>query len=284
MALPFTGSLNRTISASAENLNASIDSLSLPFETELRRYVVADDTNVDSLITNMKSLMDDLKALTVSMASHLLSPSSYNDALSYSILTSLESAITTNLVSMGDGLPAATMSAQWNRARERAIAAGNRGVKKVVTEIAKRLPYAGMIADAYEEANYAYIGAVNDVNRDITIEQARLTYQNQRDKIREAAQMVGQKMQDFHTQRARALQAYITYDQQEIQNHWNYYEFLLRRALGFVGTGIEFALKAASGPDQITFENWLKMSKIMGDAQLQISALIGDLMPGSSLS
>jgi hypothetical protein len=140
MALAYSGNLNRIISGSSEALTTTIDGLQLPFETELKKYVKADDENVNSLITNMKNLLNDLKNLTISMVTLLLDPAAYDSAFTNDILTSLETIVNNNLTAAGTGLPTATEAAIWNRARDRATATGNRGLKRVVTEIAKRLP------------------------------------------------------------------------------------------------------------------------------------------------
>jgi hypothetical protein len=141
-----------------------------------------------------------------------------------------------------------------------------------------------MVADITRDADRTLAAGLNEINRDVVIEQARLTYQQERARISEAQNEVRLKMQDHHTNTARKLQAYTSYDELHIRAQYGYYDALIRRALQYIPVGIEFALKAASGPDQITFENWLRMAKILGDAQLQISGLIGDMFPGGSLT
>ena len=117
-----------------------------------------------------------------------------------------------------------------------------------------------------------------------SIDFANLVYQNRRDAINSALQMEGLLMKHYGDSEDRQFKADTVYEEMLIKNHWAYYETLIRQYLQYVQGAVEFIKSAAYNPDQLTFNNWLEMSKIMADGQLRIAAMVSNLMPsGQSL-
>ena len=281
---PMGGTFSRSISASSESMNTSIDQMELPFENDLKRFVIADEENIGPLITDIFNMLDDLRDLNVAMLTLLLDPTAYDSSYASSIITKLNTDILANQNNTGTGLPATTETNMWNRGRSRILQAASRTAQRISEDISKRLPYGGMMADKLTEADQDIIRATEDLNWQIAVEQEKTTYQFQRDKIKESMANEQLNMGDWHTNLARKLQAYTSYDEINLRNHWNNFEVQVKQIMGFTQAGIDFALKAAGGSDQISFGNYLEMSKLMAEGQLRIGALISDLMPGGSLS
>lgn len=279
-----SGSLTRTITGSSESLNTTIDSIQLPFENELKKYVVANEENIGALISDMSSMLTDLKDLNIAMMTMLLTPSDYDDAYTSSILTQLNTSVLANLNNAATGLPTATETAMFNRRRARRLFEGSRTSRRITEDISKRLPYAGMMADKLTEADQDVINAMDNVEDWITEQQGLMTYKFQRDKIAESIRNEQLNMGDLHVRKARKLQAYTAHDEINIRNHWNNFDTQIKQILGHVSIGIDFALKAAGGADQITFTNWKAMAAMMAEGQLRIAALVSTLMPGGSLT
>lgn len=279
-----SGALTRTITGSSESLNTTIDSIQLPFENELKKYVVANEENIGALISDMSSMLTDLKDLNIAMMTMLLDPTDYDDAYTSSILTQLNTSVLANLNNASTGLPTATEQAMFDRRRNRKLFESSRTSRRTTVDISKRLPYAGMMADKLTEADQDTINAMDDVENWITEQQGLMTYKFQREKIAESIRNEQLNMGDLHTRKARELQAYSTYDEINVRNHWNNFEVQIKQILGHVQVGIDFALKAAGGADQITFTNWRTMSAMMAEGQLRIAALVSTLMPGGSLT
>jgi hypothetical protein len=213
----------------------------------------------------------------------LLDPDAYDNAYTSALLTSLTAIVSANLAAGGTGLPTETENAIWNRLRERTIATGNRGVQKVRIELNKRLPYTGMIADIYRDADRDFQSAVNEGSRDISYKQAEMTYQNQRQIIEEAMKKEGLSQADYHVQRERDLKAFSTYDELNIRNSWTYYETLIKAIVGHMDTGIQYLSKIAYGEDQQRFDNYLGIAKALMSGQLQLSGQFAQLTSGVSL-
>lgn len=112
-----------------------------------------------------------------------------------------------------------------------------------------------------------------------SIDVANMVYQNRRDAINSAINIEQMFRQHFSANEDRKLRAYTAYDEMAIKNHWAYFETLMRKYLDYLNTAIEFLKSAVYSPNQLTFNNWLEMSKVMADGQLRIAAMVGDLMP-----
>src|SRR5574340_722009 len=276
---PITGQFTRSVTGSAEELTSQIDSMELPFQDMLTKWANVDDDDLTTLVTNMKNMLNEIKNLTASMVTLLLNPSGYNDAYTSSLLTSLTSQLSTNLLSGGTGLPVQWEIDWQTRANNRILYIASRESRRILSEVSKRVPYAGQIADHIIEAERNIIQQMGDTSREIDIKQAELTYQNTRQIIAEALQHEQMGQQDFQVRRARALQAYSKYDELNIQNTWNYYEFIIKKALAYIQGGIDFTYKMGIGADQLSFENWFKMASLMAEGQLRISGMITQLSP-----
>ncbi len=281
---PVSGAFSRTVSSSSESINTTIDSMKLPFENELKMYVKADETKIGGLITDMRGMLDNLKDLNISAATTLLDPSIYNVAYTSTLLTNLTSEVQTNLADSGTGLPTATETAMYNRRRARRRFEASRTSRRITEEIMKRLPYAGMMADKLTEADQDNINAMDQLEDWITEQQGLMTYKFQRDKISEAQSLENLLITEKHQRLAKHLQAMISDDANIVLQKWRQYEVEIKQYLGHIQVGIDFALKAAGGADQVTFENWRKMSAMMAEGEFRIAGLIGNLMPGGSLT
>jgi hypothetical protein len=485
----------RTVQSGSESIESIIDEMEMPLEQELRKYVVADETNVGALITDIRTILNNFKNINYATATLALNPSDHNVAYTSSLLTKLvskvdenldadnidvstptltnnlikkvdgelnggdinvttpsltsnlisktntnlndsgvtipDSSIANNVVSKAEnnlansagvsipssslvddlvsktrtnlnddtttGIPTSVETDMYNRLRARIMFEASRTGRRITEDISKKLPFAGLLADKLTEADQDVINAMNDVSWKITEKQADMTYDYNRKKIKEAleagtlewdmtqkqvdmdfaldrAEMkealeaaklkqdiinkqvdmdfafdrakikeaiesgnlewkisekdidinyaldrarvkegleVGNlewkisekdidinyaysrdrikealaverlRLDDHTSYKGRWLQAFITGDENSIKNAWNEYEFEIRRALGYVPIAIDFALKAASGTDQITFENWLKMAKVMAEMQIQITGLVSNLIPST---
>lgn len=271
----------RDVGTSSETINADISSMELPFENKLKQYVVANDENVSSLISDMKSLLANLKDLNISAATMLLDPSVYNVAYTSTLLTNLTTEVTSNLADTGTGITTATETAMIDRARARVNFDGSREARRILQMNAKMMPYAGRNSVLLKESDRTHIMALNDMNWRITEKQSDMTYAFNRAKVQESLSLENLKITEKHQRLAQHLQAMIADDENSIRQKWNEYDVKIRRALGHVQFGIDFALKAASGADQITFENYLEMSKIMADGQLEIAASVANLLPSA---
>lgn len=113
----------------------------------------------------------------------------------------------------------------------------------------------------------------------VYLDEARLTFENRRAAIDGAINLDGLTSKHEGEFKDRKLRAYTAYDDLQLRNTFQYYEYLMKVSLSFVESAIDFALKMASGPDQITFQNYLAMAKILADGQLRIGALVGDMTP-----
>ncbi len=281
---PFQGSLQRTITASSENITSQVDNIELPFESELREYVVVPETEFNTWMTNVKNLLTSLKELNVTYATLLLDPTLYNDAYASTGLSTLESIVLTNLSAGGTGLPSAWETNEIQLARNRILYEATRETRRIITETSKRVPYAGIVADLLQEADRHVSLMIADKDKEIVNKQYELTYQNARDVIKDAQELEKIKMEYFERRRERSLKAYIAYDGNEVLDHWKYFEYLMGRALDFARTVSTLLALIAQGPDQLTFKNWMDMSKTMADGQLRIAGMITNLLPGGSLS
>lgn len=281
---PLSGSLARTISASQENITTEISNIELPFESELREHVEVPDEEFDLWMSKIKSLLTSLNSLNVTYATLLLDPALYNDAYASTGLSTLEGIVLTNLSAGGTGLPSAWETNEIQLARNRILYEATRETRRIITETAKRVPYAGIVADLLQEADRHVALMVADKDKEIVNKQYELTYQNARDVIKDSQELEKVKMEYFERRRERSLKAYIAYDQNEIMDHWKYFEYLMSRALEFAKTVVSLIAIMAKGPDQLTFENWMEMSKTMAEGQLRIAALVSNLLPGGSLS
>ncbi len=281
---PVSGSFSRSVSSSSESISTTIDSMKLPFENELKRYVKADETKISNLIDDMTTMLDNLKDLNMSAATTLLDPSIYNVAYTSTLLTNITSEVTTNLADTGTGLPTATETAMYERRRARRRFEASRTSRRVTGEISKRLPYAGMMADKLTEADQDTQNAMTELEDWITEQQGLMTYKFQRDKIREAQSVENLLITEKHQRLAQHLQAMISDDANIVLQRWKEYELEIKQFLGHVQVGIGFALQAAGGADQITFNNWRQMSAMMAEGELRIAGLVSNLMPGGSLT
>jgi hypothetical protein len=279
-ALGFSGAIEKKVTSEATAINTSIEKMELPFEKDLKQYVVANDTNVDAVINNILTLLADLKNLNVAQASLFMNnPAEFDNEHTTANLTSLATIVATNLSALGTAIPTATEDAMYNRARARILRDASRTSRRITWDFSARLPYAGMEADLQQEVDQDVAKALENINWDVTVKQADMTYDFNRKKIEEAIAQ-GQLMFNVHSSNEELrLQAKVRADQLLLENHWAYYKWLMDRALGYVSPAIDFALKAAAGADQITFENWRSLSKILADAQLQISSLVANLAP-----
>ena len=281
---PVSGAFSRSVTASSESINTTIDSMKLPFENELKRYVVADAENIGGLIDDMTTMLDNLKDLNMSAATTLLDPSIYNVAYTSTLLTNITSEVTTNLADSGTGLPTATETAMYERRRARRRFEASRTSRRITEQISKNLPYAGMMADKLTEADQDTQNAMTELEDWITEQQGLMTYKFQRDKVREAQSLETFKVTEKHNRLAQHLQAMISDDANIVLQRWKEYELEIRQYLSHVQVGIGFALQAAGGADQITFGNWKAMATMMAEGELRIAGLISNLMPGGSLT
>lgn len=273
----------REIQSGKEDMVAGIEKMELPYETELKRYVAVGDTDFNAWLDIVKDLLTNLKNITITYSTFLLNPNNYNDAYASSELTSLANNILTNLAAGGSGLSSAVEDAIYERARQRILYQSNRQTRRITTEIAARLPYAGAIADLLLEADRDVILQTNETNRDILVKQAELAYQNQRDKIKEAIALEQAKMANFEQRRDRSLRAYAKYDENTVLDHWKFFEFNMNRAIEMARiVSTELLRLIAQGADQLTFENWLAMSKLMAEGQLRIMSSLTNLLPSGS--
>jgi len=275
------GELTRVVTAGQEALTASIDNLELPFQDELEKYVVVSDDLFTEWMAKIKGLLNDLRNLNVTYATLLLDPTQYNDAYSSSVLTQLSSVILTNLTTLGSGLPTATEQAIYDRATTRVNLTASRVSRRIINDVSKRLPYSGMLADLLIEADRDAQRELTDIARDVAFKQADLAYKNQIDKIQLAISNETMNLTAFEQRRDRALKAYTVHDQNEIIDHWKYFEYTMNRAIGYARLCGELIKLFANGADQLTFENWLAMSKLMSDGQLRIGAMVAQLLPSS---
>lgn len=85
------------------------------------------------------------------------------------------------------------------------------------------------------------------------------------------------KMKDHHENLRRKLDAYTKYDALALQNHWNYYEYLIKKYLAYIEGAEKYILKIVNGGEQITFENWMEMSKTLMSAHFQMAAVVSDI-------
>jgi hypothetical protein len=111
---------------------------------------------------------------------------------------------------------------------------------------------------------------------------AQLVYQNRREAINSAIQAENILMQHYANSEDRDLKAYSVYDELQLKNHWSYFETLIRQYVSLVQSAVDFIKSKAYNPDQLTFNNWLAMSKVMAEGQLRIAAMVSNLMPGGS--
>ena len=116
-----------------------------------------------------------------------------------------------------------------------------------------------------------------------SIEKARIVYDNRREAISAAIDIDKMMRGTFDNKEDRILRAYTAYDDIQVRNHWAYFDTIIKSALGYINSLVALLESESYNPDQMTFKNYLAMSKIMGDAQLQISALIGNLLPTGSV-
>ena len=112
-----------------------------------------------------------------------------------------------------------------------------------------------------------------------SIDLASLVYQNRRDAINSAINIEQLSSQNFHSTKDRHLKAASTYEELELRNHWSYYETMIKQYLSYLQLSIDFLKSAVYNPDQLTFNNWLEMSKLVADGQLKIAAMVSNLMP-----
>lgn len=285
MAIPtnIAGDLQRVVTSGQENITSTIDNILLPFEDELRRHVHISGADYHLWMGKAKDLLESFNTLTVTYATLLLDPSLYNDAYASEVLTELEDVVLTNLSAGGTGLPTAWETNEIQLARNRILFEATREVRRIVTEISKRVPYAGIVADMLQEADRNVILLMADKDKEIVNKQYELAYQNARDVIKDSMELEKIKMEYFERRRDRSLRAYVEYDRNEVMDHWKYFEYLMGRALDFAKTVAALMSLIDNGHDQLTFQNWMEMSKTMADGQLKIAGMISNMTPGGTL-
>lgn len=274
--------LQRTVTEGSEELTSSIDNIELPYESRLLQYANATPPYVASFATSIYDMLDLLRSMTITAPTLLFNPDDYDDAYTETLLSTLSNVISGYLAAGGTGLDAAVEDAQFNRAREKAIAIGNRGLKKVQIELAKRIPYAGMLADIYRDFETDYKGTVSEMNRDITIKQAELAWQQKRAIIAESFQSEKRHFDIFQDRVNNKEKINQTYDTLNMQNNWTYFETLIKKYIGYAQQAISYLAKPNS-EDQQSFENFARMAEMMANGQLRIVGAINNLQPGQSL-
>lgn len=281
---PVSGVFARTVTSGSESISTTIDSMKLPFENELEKYVIANAENISGLIDDMRDMLDDLKDLNLNAANLLLDPSVYNVAYTSTLLTNVTTVVTANLADSGTGIGTSTEADMISRARARVNFDAGKEARRIINMNAKMLPYSGGIAVKLAEADRNHTQTLNDMNWRITEKQADMTYAFNRAKVAESMNLENLKITEKHQRLAQHLQAMIADDEHTLRQTWNKYELEIKRLLSHVQIGIDFALKAAGGADQITFNNWKAMAAMMAEGELRIAGLISNLMPGGSLT
>jgi hypothetical protein len=112
-----------------------------------------------------------------------------------------------------------------------------------------------------------------------SIEYATLVYKNRQDAINAAISIEQIFRKHYADQYDRQLRADSKYEELAMLNHWNQYEYLMKQYIGFVSNAVEFVKSSIHTPEQLTFNNYLQMAKLMAEGQLRIAAMVSDLTP-----
>jgi len=270
--------VNANITKGTSAINVKIAELKLAFYNELKAHAdQTDNEGVATITYNLNTLLATLNGLNVAMLKLLTSPSTYDSAYTSSILTSLNTTVLANLADTTTGLTAAAKDAMWNRDRARLNAHSSRAVRRINAIESSRLPYAGAASDLIAEHDQDQVWALADLNWKITEKEADMAYDFQRKKISEAQMNEDLNMKDKHENQRRKLDAYTKYDAMQLQNHWNYYEVTIKKILAYVEGALAYVLKIVNGGEQITFENWMEMSKTLMSAHFQMAAIVSEV-------
>lgn len=278
----YSGALSRYVSSGHETISGQIDNIKLPYEEELLKYVNVDDNDVKTFITNLKSILGNLKALSPAYGSYVLAVNDFDDAFSSSLLTSLNTAVANNLADTGTGWNITAETAMFERARARRRAEASRTARRINIVESSKIPYSGMVIDKLHEADQDNIKAMEELEWHITEKQADMSYQYYRDKIKEAMAQVEIQKNITDTQLDRTLKATLSLDEMKRADHWNKFEYYLKQYLTYLKETTEFIYRIGIGVDQLTFENWRSLCSIMAEGQLRIAALVTDLFPSTS--
>lgn len=278
IAQPEYGQVQAQITNGASAVDVKIAELKLAFFDELQKYVdQTDNEGVETLTDNLQTILSDLNSLNVAMLVLLTNPTDYDSAYTSTVLTSLASTIQTNLDDTTTGLTDAAKNAIWDKGRAKINFAATRAVRRINAIESARLPYSGAVTDAILEHDQDTVWALADLNHGITMKEAEMTYDFQRKKIAEAMANEQLKMGDHHVNLSRKLDAYTKYDTMSLQNHWNYYEYLMKKYLAFINGAKQYILEIVSGGEQITFENWKAMSELLMKSHFAMTALVSDI-------
>jgi hypothetical protein len=273
--------LTQYIADDGQAVSSAIEEMEMPFEDELKSYVKADDDTFNDFVDDIKSMLTNCKNLNLSMVTLLLNPALYGTAYTSTLLTNLATALTADLAAGGTGLDSTWETAFLARQRARIQYEANRKQRHISTDIAKRVPYSGQVADALIEADRDAILALEDTNNKITEIQYEYGYKNRKETIQLGRDLEVLREMTAREAEERKLKAYIAYDEINVRQQWEYYKTYINRALDFARICVDVAKQVLGGADQITFDNYIQMSRIMAEGQLRIAALINNMMPGS---
>lgn len=257
---------------------ATIGEMTLPYEDKLSSFATIDSVAFNEWFDIVKSTIEKINTLEVSRLALSINPDDFDDAYFSALLTKTADTILNSINVGGTGLPPEIEESIFNRARQRALTAATREVRRIATDISKRLPYAGQIADLIIEADRSAMLLINDTNLAIMVKQAELAYQNQRDIIKEAIEFEKLRIAEFDQRMERSLRAFVEHDKLMIEEYWKFYQFTLEKIMSILKALSGDLLKLlASGAQQLSFENWMQMSKAMAEGQLRIAGLIAQL-------
>lgn len=200
---------------------STIQSVTIPYLSQAEGYAQANGEDIATILTIITNIIKDLENLNVATSgagvsttwpqysASIANASTFMTALlakvtdvisglggADSAVTTAGTAYTNNFYNTifnyatgtGTGLDSAVEDAIFQRARLRNDVINSRTSKRIISDVAKRLPYAGMLADLLMDADLESVLSLNDVNRDILVKQGELAYQNQMDRIRIASE------------------------------------------------------------------------------------------------
>ena len=91
------------------------------------------------------------------------------------------------------------------------------------------------------------------------------------------AQLEGIESEHYKFFKELKFKAESKIDELEMQNHWAYLEACIKSFIQYWGQMSQYLSQIRNSEEQIKFENYLQMSKVASDGQLNISALIANM-------
>ena len=244
--LGLVNSTNVGLKGNIASKEGQMQAIEIPYLSAAELYAKAQSSDIQVILTIITNIIRDLETLNVATSGAGVSSSwpQYSATITNAsafmtellgkvtdVISGLDGAASAVNVSMnspnnyfydtifsyatgtGTGLDSAVEDAIFQRARLRNDVINSRTSKRIISDVAKRLPYAGMVADLLMEADLESVLSLNDVNRDILIKQGELAYQSQIDRIRVASEYSRVLLADHRQYVESLMKAYLSKDE-----------------------------------------------------------------------